>query len=423
MKPAAVPSKVLRRTLANARASLLDQCGDWGHWRGELSSSALSTATACAALSLASDARIEGPLRAGRAWLAAHRNPDGGFGDTPDSPSNLSTTALVWMALGMPCAGAESEDVPAARAAAAAWIEARVGGLDAARLAAALEEVYGKDRTFAIPILTACAIGGAFSPDDDPWAAVRRLPFELAVLPRRLFKWLGLPVVSYALPALIAIGQAIEHHRPSRNPLTRLARAATRARTLRVLNHIQPENGGFLEATPLTSFVSLSLTSIGEGQHPVARRCLEFLLRSGPARRVLAHRHGPGHLGDVRSGDQRPGRRRTTEPPPPRTSAAGRCPPVCWASSYRSRTPLHPRGAGRLGLDRTFPAACRTRTTRPGPLLALREPGGAPRPSGVGEAARCRGQVAGWTCRTATAASRPSAAAGASCLSTRAART
>ena len=39
-----------------------------------------------------------------------------------------------------------------------------------------------------------------------------------------------LPVVSYALPALIAIGQTIHHHRPSRNPLARLIRTNIEAR-------------------------------------------------------------------------------------------------------------------------------------------------------------------------------------------------
>ena len=39
---------------------------------------------------------------------------------------------------------------------------------------------------------------------------MRPLPFELAAFPRPWFGALGLPVVSYALPALIAIGQVIQ---------------------------------------------------------------------------------------------------------------------------------------------------------------------------------------------------------------------
>ena len=74
---------------------------------------------------------------------------------------------------------------------------------------------YGKDRTFAVPILMTCALAGLTS-----WKEVPSLPFELACLPQSWFRFLNLPVVSYALPALIAIGQAVYHHRPPWNPLT-----------------------------------------------------------------------------------------------------------------------------------------------------------------------------------------------------------
>src|SRR5947208_3480096 len=83
-----------------------------------------------------------------------------------------------------------------------------------------------------------------------------------------------------ALPALIALGQCVHHHRPPWNPLTRCTRWLARKRTLRVLESIQPSNGGFLEATPLTSFVTLSLASIGQGDHPVARKGVQFIVAS-----------------------------------------------------------------------------------------------------------------------------------------------
>src|SRR5207302_6512085 len=89
-----------------------------------------------------------------------------------------------------------------------------------------------------------------------------------------------LPVVSYALPALIAIGQAVYRHRPPWNPLTWLIRRLAIRRSLRVLKAIQPASGGFLEAIPLTSFVTLSLASIGQADHPVAKKGIEFLVRA-----------------------------------------------------------------------------------------------------------------------------------------------
>ena len=64
-----------------------------------------------------------------------------------------------------------------------------------------------------------------------------------------------LPVVSYAVPALVAIGQARYFHRPPRNPLVRLVRRLALKGSLRTLQDMQPTSGGYLEAVPLTSFV------------------------------------------------------------------------------------------------------------------------------------------------------------------------
>jgi squalene-hopene/tetraprenyl-beta-curcumene cyclase len=62
--------------------------------------------------------------------------------------------------------------------------------------------------------------------------------------------------------------------------LTRLFRGLTRRRTLHLLTELQPVNGGFLEATPLTSFVTMSLAAMGLIQHPVTLKGIDFLVRS-----------------------------------------------------------------------------------------------------------------------------------------------
>jgi squalene-hopene/tetraprenyl-beta-curcumene cyclase len=62
--------------------------------------------------------------------------------------------------------------------------------------------------------------------------------------------------------------------------VARLVRRLAKRRSLDVLQTIQPSSGGFLEATPLTSFVTLSLASIGQAGHPVARKGVEFLVKS-----------------------------------------------------------------------------------------------------------------------------------------------
>jgi squalene-hopene/tetraprenyl-beta-curcumene cyclase len=204
-------------------------------------------------------------IERGVEWIAAHQNADGGWGDTLRSFSNISTTMLchaVFYATGT------TARFSTAVAAAKAHID-RAGGVPALRAR------YGKDKTFSIPILTHCALAGLVD-----WHEVAPLPFELACIPAVLYKWARLPVVSYALPALIAIGQVRHHFAKPRNPLARLVRRLTQRRSLAILERIQPASGGFLEAAPLTSFVTMSLAAMGLVDHPVTRRGVEFLARS-----------------------------------------------------------------------------------------------------------------------------------------------
>jgi squalene-hopene/tetraprenyl-beta-curcumene cyclase len=265
----------LESAYQTARAVLMAERTAEGHWVGELSTSALSTATAVSALALVqkhNGSREHDPLlSSGLAWLAAHQNADGGWGDTVKSLSNISTTMLCRAAFYVTSATEQYADCLCRTE---AHLSERYGKTPE-ELAQAVRRRYGKDRTFSVPILTTCALAGLVS-----WKEVPPLPFELACLPQAWFRFLRLHVVSYALPALIAIGQAIYHYRPPRNPFTRMVRWLSRKPSLRVLEKIQPSNGGFLEATPLTSFVTLSLASIGLAEHPVVRKAVEFLVNS-----------------------------------------------------------------------------------------------------------------------------------------------
>ena len=259
---------------ATAERLLASRCPQ-GYWRGKLSASALSTATAVFALHRADPAAHRRSVQRGLEWLCENRNADGGWGDTVRGPSNLPTTLLAWSALSVDEGG--RGDVVAG---AEAWIAAAAGGLDGPRIAAAVNEIYGGDRTFSAPILATCALAGRLGAGADVWRHVAPLPFEVGVLPHRLLKWLRLPTVSYALPALIAIGQIRHHFLPAMNPLFRALRVWMRGPTLRRLLRIQPESGGFLEAAPLTSFVVMSLSAMGRGTRPAAARGVAFLLRS-----------------------------------------------------------------------------------------------------------------------------------------------
>jgi len=274
--------------LRHATSALLAETNDAGHWTGELSSSALSTATAVVALASVDPAIHHACIRGGLRWLAGNVNADGGWGDTTKSKSNISTTALCWAAFG---AAKADHDFSGLVQRADIWLQKECGvmadssgraaplpGWPGAFLPAAIAHRYGKDRTFSVPILMTLALSGRLGPFG--WRLIPKLPFELAAISHRFWGALRLPVVSYALPALIAIGQAIHHHAPTRNPVTRTLRAIVRRKTLRVLETLQPGNGGFLEATPLTSFVTMSLASMGLGSHVVASKGVAFLTAS-----------------------------------------------------------------------------------------------------------------------------------------------
>jgi squalene-hopene/tetraprenyl-beta-curcumene cyclase len=249
---------------------LLQLRGESGHWSGQLSASALSTATASFALHGVGG--HEHLVRGGLQWIADHQNDDGGWGDTVNSKSNLSTTALCWAALSI----GDAFDAVVRKA--EQWLTARAGGLGPEKLIPAIERRYGEDRTFSVPILTMCALAGRLG--EDGLQHVRPLPFELAVLPHWTYRWLKLDVVSYALPALIAMGQVRHHALPSRHPIVRFVRNRSQEAALRRLVAIQPAGGGFLEAAPLTSFVVMSIRTFLPVHHPVIRRGTEFLVRS-----------------------------------------------------------------------------------------------------------------------------------------------
>jgi squalene-hopene/tetraprenyl-beta-curcumene cyclase len=195
-----------------------------GYWTGELSSSALSTATAVSALSLmrrhaagTDPETIDRLIEGGLGWLAAHQNRDGGLGDTDRSQSNISTTMLGRAAIHLAEATGPYDRV----------LEGLTHYIDLQGGVPALKLRYGQDKTFAVPILTNCALAGLVD-----WKEVSPLPFEVACLPQSMFRLAQLPVVSYAIPALVAIGQARYLHRAPRNPIAGATRRAEIRRSL-----------------------------------------------------------------------------------------------------------------------------------------------------------------------------------------------
>ncbi|TWU45987.1 Sporulenol synthase [Novipirellula aureliae] len=308
------------------RRSLAEQITADGHWEGHLSSSALATATAVIALeqfvkhcqaslterssrkafaakqrkrfddSTEQKKRFDEDrhvcseddlkdcrerLNAGRRWLIETQNEDGGWGDSVLSSSNISTTALVWAALADHDAPPkDASRIRAAEAKCERWIQRIAGSLEPDEIAEAISQRYGRDRTFSVPILTTLAIRGRLGRKQDAWRQIVQLPFEVAALPHQCFAIARLPVVSYALPALIAMGQLRHQRLPSRNPFARIARKLAWKTTQRKLEEIQPTGGGFLEATPLTSFVVIALLACEATPWRVIQNGIHFIVAS-----------------------------------------------------------------------------------------------------------------------------------------------
>ena len=265
----------LQEALRTLQHELRAERGVRPNWTGELSTSALSTATAISALSIVcqkqdnNTSHLKSLIQRGAEWLYQHQNPDGGFGDTDRSHSNIATTLLVIAAWKF----SDFEATPhldVAEASKRAWAY-----VDQQGRWEGLRKRYGKDKTFVVPILSNCALAGLV-----PWSAVPALPFELATLPQAWYRFVKMPVVSYAIPALVAIGQAKHFHAPTKILPWRWLRALCVQRSRNVLQKMQPQSGGYLEAVPLTSFVLMSLASIGCHEHPVSRDAIRFIVDS-----------------------------------------------------------------------------------------------------------------------------------------------
>ena len=248
-----------------ATSLLLSKRTQGGLWRGELSSSAISTAVAIFALRQIDANRYTETIQCGAEWLLHTMQADGSWGDSIESPSNMTATLLTYAAL-----FAMGQAPEATRH----YLSERFGGVTDEAIIKGVLTYYGKDLTFSVPILVMCASAGVIH----DWERIPPLPFELSVLPQRLFRFLQLPVVSYAIPALIAVG-ILRFQRGKQGILSPLRRRFITP-SLRVLERLQPVHGGFLEAAPLTAFVSMCLSCADFRSHPVTQKAAQFLLNT-----------------------------------------------------------------------------------------------------------------------------------------------
>ncbi len=156
----------LENTLFAIRGHLIESRGQGGYWGGELSSSALATAAAVFVLAAVDKEKHLSLIEGGLDWLANHCSSDGGWGDTPCSVSSIRTTALCWSAF---AAAEDSSRYQRTIHNAELWLIRTTGSLEAERFVMAINEQYGKDRTFLSPILTMCALAGRLGSAKEAW--------------------------------------------------------------------------------------------------------------------------------------------------------------------------------------------------------------------------------------------------------------
>ena len=252
----------LKEMQADAIEQLMKGRDEDGMWRGSLSSSAISTAVSVFALWRIDADKYATHIQAGVRWLHETMKDDGSWGDSVESPSNMTATLLTYVSL-----YAVGEAPTQSRK----YLHQQFGGDTEEALTQGVLRYYGRDLTFSVPILMMCALAGVVT----DWKRIPPFPFELATLPQRLFRYLNLPVVSYAIPALIAIGICQLHQRGGfLSPIRRLFIP----KAMRVLLSMQPVDGGFLEAAPLTAFVGMCLADGDFRHHDVTQRCAHFLI-------------------------------------------------------------------------------------------------------------------------------------------------
>jgi len=254
---------------------LQSSLNDQGFWEGALSSSALASAVAVVALELGDPVHSRERIDRGMHWLADNINHDGGFGDTPCSVSNVSTTLLCYAAFAR-CTS-ENKNSTAIQLCMKRYLHRQGVDITSTGVVGSILGYYGKDYTFSLPILSMLVLCNVL--DGQALKKIPQLPFELTLLPPSIYRFFNLQVVSYAIPALVGVGIYLFRHKPRPNPLTALIRSGAINRALLKLEQMMPDSGGFLEAIPLTAFVAMCLVSSGYADHKVVEQGIGFLKR------------------------------------------------------------------------------------------------------------------------------------------------
>jgi len=253
---------------------LISEMNPEGYWTGRLSGSALSTAVAIVALKTTDFEEGRQRIISGFDWLLKNINADGGYGDTPESISNVSTTLLCYSAISFCQVNGNGTGTLSRMK---EWLKTKGINLEPKNITSSILRFYGKDLTFSVPILSMLHLAGVIP--SSSLKEIPRLPFELTLLPRSLYSFFNLRVVSYALPALIGVGIYLHTHKRRRTLSLMSVRNIFIKPAIRKLNSLVPESGGFLEAIPLTGFVAMCLVACGKADSQTVQKGIGFLCR------------------------------------------------------------------------------------------------------------------------------------------------
>jgi len=267
--------KELEQRICELGKNLVLELKPEGYWEGRLSSGALGVAVAVAALFFDDPTKHAKEIEKGLNWLKNNINSDGSFGDTPESQGNVSTSLLVYAAANL--FREEKSWIISFQKHIAGYLQKQNIDIHSAQVSKVILDHYQKDYTFSVPILAMSGLCGI--PGKDAFNHIPQLPFELSLLPRKFYRLLNLSVVSYAIPALVAVGIVIFKKKNS-GRFWRMVRKFSVPHALKILHRMLPESGGYLEAIPLTAFVALSLINAGYGETEVVKKGIDFLKRT-----------------------------------------------------------------------------------------------------------------------------------------------
>ena len=153
---------------------LISEMNPEGYWTGRLSGSALSTAVAIVALKTTDFEEGRQRIISGFDWLLKNINADGGYGDTPESISNVSTTLLCYSAISFCQVNGNGTGTLSRMK---EWLKTKGINLEPKNITSSILRFYGKDLTFSVPILSMLHLAGVIP--SSSLKEIPRLPFEL----------------------------------------------------------------------------------------------------------------------------------------------------------------------------------------------------------------------------------------------------